>query len=113
VKGAANGAAVIETAHGRLQARTQLATNAAVLVAIRPEYISLLGDGAPTAENEISAIVRDRVYLGGQIMLTCEVEAPDRLLVVAPEKLVGSIEAGSRLRLWLPADHLIVLPAAT
>ena len=52
-------------------------------------------------------------YLGGQVLLSFATEEPDRLMVIAPEQMTAGVEAGRRLRLALPSDNIIVLPAAT
>lgn len=113
VKGAANGATYVETRYGSLRTETKYMAGVEVLIAIRPERISILEDRTPPASNEIVATVRDRVYLGGQVLLSFEIEEPDRLMVIASEQMTAGVEAGHRLRLALPSDNIIVLPAAT
>ncbi|MGE0119895.1 MAG: ABC transporter ATP-binding protein [Dongiaceae bacterium] len=113
VKGSVHGATFVETSYGKLRAPTKLVADTEVLIAIRPERIAILEEGAPPAQNEIVATVRDRVYLGGQVLLSFSAEEPNRLLVVAPEQTMAEVEAGRCLRLALPSDNIIVLPAAS
>lgn len=113
VKGVANGATCVETPYGSLRTEAKYIPDMEVLIAIRPERITILEDGTPPTPNEIVATVRDRVYLGGQVLLSFATEEPDRLMVIAPEQMTAGVEAGRRLRLALPSDNIIVLPAAT
>ena len=112
VKEAVDGATYVETPYGSLRTALTYMTGTEVLVAIRPERISILEDGAPPVQNEIAATVRERVYLGGQVLLSFATDEPDRLIAVAPEHLTVGVEAGRRLRLALPFGDIIVLPAA-
>jgi putative spermidine/putrescine transport system ATP-binding protein len=112
VKGAANGGAYVETKYGSLLTEANYMVGVEVLIAIRPERISILEDGTPPAPNEIIATVRDRVYLGGQVLLSFATEEPDLLMVIASEQSTAGVETGRRMRLALASEDIIVLPAA-
>jgi len=112
VKGAANGGTYVETKYGSLRTEAKYMAGVKVLIAIRPERISILEDGTPPAPNEVIATVRDRVYLGGQVLLSFVTEEPDLLMVIASEQSTVGVETGRRLRLVLASEDIIVLPAA-
>jgi iron(III) transport system ATP-binding protein len=101
------GLVVIETAAGRLQARTAggLAASAEVLVAVRPEHI-VIGSSAAAGANVLSGTVASLSFLGN--IVSCEVRAAGLPLQVQLVPPVG-LQAGDLVALSLPPEHCVVL----
>jgi putative spermidine/putrescine transport system ATP-binding protein len=105
-KVAASGAGTVEveTAVGRLRAAGSFMAGADVLLAVRPERITV-GTGG---ENSATATLRDAVFQGSKIQLHFEAREGEQLMVETADLAGGVPAPGSRLTLgWSVADTLL------
>jgi len=86
----------------------QASVGDAVQCSIRPERIHVLdGTNAP-AENILSVGLSDVIYFGDHLRLRCELPQQPELCVKQPLQHHGVLNAGQRLSLHIPAEHLRV-----
>jgi spermidine/putrescine ABC transporter ATP-binding subunit len=87
----------------------------AVLLAIRPERLRILADGAAaTAENRLGGIVTDSAYAGDALLLTVRLSDGTPMRVTAPlgEGLAAALlPRGTAVTLAWPSEACILLPA--
>ncbi|MFZ4409038.1 MAG: ABC transporter ATP-binding protein [Paracraurococcus sp.] len=107
VTAAAAGQVVVETALGAVRAPGHFAAGSAVVVAVRPEAVTL---GA--AENTLEARVREISFLGSRTQLHLDLPAEgDRGMVELP-RLPEGIGPGGAVTLGFRAADAMVFPAA-
>ena len=95
---------VVDTAFGRLRGPGHFASGADVLLAVRPERITVQspGDGAVTAK------LRDAVFQGSKVQLYFEAHDSDRLMVESADLPGGVPMPGTEMTLgWAIADTLV------
>jgi putative spermidine/putrescine transport system ATP-binding protein len=101
--GTANGVVTVDTAFGRLAAPGNFVAGAQVLLAIRPERITV---GLP-GECSVSARLRDAVFQGSRVQLHFETREGDQLMVETAD-LPHVPAPGSDVKLgWAAADSLL------
>ncbi|HVZ14638.1 MAG TPA: ABC transporter ATP-binding protein [Bauldia sp.] len=83
--------------------------NAAVVV--RPQLLSI---GAIPAQVTVPAVVRELLYLGNAIRLTCELAQARTLIASVPAQGAGETKVGDTITLsWDPAAAVLVLADGT
>jgi putative spermidine/putrescine transport system ATP-binding protein len=101
---AEDGLVTIETAFGRLVAPGRFVTGASVLLAVRPERISV----NPPGDYAFKACLRDAVFQGSKVQLHFETRDNDQLIVETADLASGVPAPGSEMRLgWAIADTLV------
>ncbi|GAB3192248.1 ABC transporter ATP-binding protein [Hydrogenophaga aquatica] len=80
----------------------------AVQCSIRPERIHVLDGATAPAENVLSVGLSDVIYFGDHLRLRCELPQQPELCVKQPLQHHGVLNAGQRLNLHIPAEHLRV-----
>jgi putative spermidine/putrescine transport system ATP-binding protein len=102
------GTVAVDTAVGRLRGPGSFVPGADVLLAVRPERITVGG-----GENSAAVTLRDAVFQGSKIQLHFAARDGDQLLVETADLADGVPAAGSQVTLgWAVADTL-VYPAST
>jgi spermidine/putrescine ABC transporter ATP-binding subunit len=113
-----NGRAVLDAASlGRIQAPVSgdfVSNGAKVVVAIRPEMLSLSKERGPEERNAVQGIVKTAAYLGDRSHFYVSVGDTDKPFAVATQEagtsLTQSLNTGTAVWLTWPDDALIVLP---
>jgi ABC-type Fe3+/spermidine/putrescine transport system ATPase subunit len=89
---------------------------APVTLAVRPEKITLLADGATTTstaagptENSLEGRIAQAVYSGNSISYRVEVGAGQKLLVFEQNRAARAVPQGATVRLAWPAAHTVVV----
>ncbi|MGF1651326.1 MAG: ABC transporter ATP-binding protein [Hyphomicrobiaceae bacterium] len=101
--------ALVETAHGRLRAPSRLKAGTSVVLAARPERISL-GLIEPNA-NAISVRLQDVMCLGSKTHLYGETAGDDRILAeVSGSSILAEVAAGRDVQLSWPVDATRLYP---
>lgn len=81
-----------------------------VRVAVRPEAIHL-GEAPAEGYNQLSVVLRDRVFMGSRMLLYFDTPGNDVLLAELSPARVGSVQPGEALTLhWAIADTLVFPP---
>ena len=94
----------METAFGRLLASASFVVGAPVLLAVRPERITVEPEGVYA----LKARLRDAVFQGSKVQLHFETQGGDQVMVEASELPRGLPSPGSEMKLgWAVADTLI------
>ncbi|MEZ5706616.1 MAG: ABC transporter ATP-binding protein [Burkholderiaceae bacterium] len=78
-----------------------------VQCSVRPERIGL-ANGQGTAGNLLSAEVTDVIYFGDHLRLRCQTSDQPELSVKLPLQFAGQMQAGHRVQLHVPNEHLRV-----
>ncbi len=86
----------------------QASVGDAVQCSIRPERIHVLDGSTAPAENILSVGLSDVIYFGDHLRLRCELPQQPELCVKQPLQHHGVLNAGQRLSLHIPAEHLRV-----
>jgi putative spermidine/putrescine transport system ATP-binding protein len=98
------GHVIVETAFGRLLAPASFVVGAPVLLAVRPERITVEPEGVYA----LKARLRDAVFQGSKVQLHFETQGGDQVMVEASELPRGLPSPGSEMKLgWAVADTLI------
>ena len=113
-----NGRAALDTASlGRVQVPVNgdfASKGAQVVVAIRPEMLSLSRERGPQGENAVQGVVKTAAYLGDRSHFYVSVDGSDKPFAVAareaPTSLTQSLDAGTPVWLTWPDEAPIVLP---
>jgi len=113
-----NGRAALDTASlGRVQVPVNgdfVSKDAQVVVAIRPEMLSLSRERGPQGENAVQGVVKTAAYLGDRSHFYVSVDGSDKPFAVAareaPTSLTQSLDAGTPVWLTWPDEAPIVLP---
>ncbi|MBC7598397.1 MAG: ABC transporter ATP-binding protein [Polaromonas sp.] len=105
---ASNGVMAIDTALGRLRARSGYVVGAPVLAAVRPERIRI-GMGADAGDNTVSAMLKEIVFQGSKVHMHFS-GAQDQALLVEASQLPGDLRVGSTTTLSWPVDDTLVFP---
>jgi putative spermidine/putrescine transport system ATP-binding protein len=101
--GTDGGMVMVDTAVGRLRAPGNFVKGAPVLLAVRPERVKVGG----TAENTLTARLRDAVFQGSKVQLHFEAREGDQLMVETSD-LPHVPAPGSEIILgWATADTLL------
>jgi putative spermidine/putrescine transport system ATP-binding protein len=104
VVGSQSGHVTVETAFGRLIAPGSFVTGAAVLLAVRPERISV----EPAGPYALKARLRDAVFQGSKVQLHFETRGSDQLMAETADLPHGLPSPGSEMMLgWAVADTLV------
>ncbi len=104
VVGAQNGLVMVETAFGRLAAPGSFVAGATVLLAVRPERITVDAPG----DYAFKARLRDAVFQGSKVQLHFETRENDQLMVETADLRGGVPAPGSEMSLgWAVADTLV------
>jgi putative spermidine/putrescine transport system ATP-binding protein len=104
VVGTQDGLVAVETSFGRLVAPGNFVSGAPVMLAVRPERITVdrPGDFAVTAK------LRDAVFQGAKVQLHFETTGGDQLMAETADLPHGLPAPGSEMKLgWAVADTLI------
>ncbi len=107
IAAAAGGTVRVDTAYGPVHAPAALPQGEAVLVAVRPERITL---GAPAGAEwtGVTLPLATRTYLGSRCLLHGAVAATERATVELPAAAAGDAAPGSTVALsWRVADTLL------
>ena len=75
-----------------------------VQASIRPERIALAT--ADQATNTLDVTLRDVIYFGDHLRLRCLLDGQPEISVKVPLEHAGTLEPDSRVRLYLPPEHL-------
>ncbi len=75
---------------------------------IRPERIAVATEAH--THNVLDATLRDVIYFGDHLRLRCTVQGQPEISVKVPLDHAGSLGTGSRVRLYLPPEHLRLYP---
>jgi spermidine/putrescine ABC transporter ATP-binding subunit len=113
-----NGRAVLDTASlGRIQVPVSgdfACQGAEVVIAIRPEKLSLSKERGPDGKNAVQGIVKTAAYLGDRSHFHVTVDGTDTPFAVAAQEteasLTQSLDTGMAVWLTWPDEALIVLP---
>ncbi|MFO1079562.1 MAG: ABC transporter ATP-binding protein [Reyranellaceae bacterium] len=99
-----DGMLAVDTALGRLRAPGRFVKGAEVLLAVRPERIRPGG----TADNTLTAPLRDAVFQGSKIQLHFQAPQSDQLMVETSDLPGGLPAPGTPMTLaWAAADTLV------
>jgi putative spermidine/putrescine transport system ATP-binding protein len=112
VTASGDGAVTAETALGPVRAPGHFAAGSRVVVAVRPEAVTLSDAPAEAATNRISARVSEISFLGSrtQLHLDLPAEGEDRGVVELP-RLPEGVQPGSRVTLAFREADTMVFPA--
>jgi len=118
VVGVENGRAVLDAASlGRIQVPVSgdfASKGAQVVVAIRPEMLSLTGGRGPDGGNAVQGIVKAAAYLGDRSSFHIGVDGSDKPFTVSTQEAEASrtqsLEIGTAVWITWPDEALIVLP---
>jgi putative spermidine/putrescine transport system ATP-binding protein len=105
---ASEGVMSIETALGRLRARSSYVVGAPVLAAVRPERIRI-GMGADAGDNSVSAMLKEIVFQGSKVHMHFA-GAQDHALLVEASQLPRDLNIGSTTTLSWPVEDTLVFP---
>jgi putative spermidine/putrescine transport system ATP-binding protein len=109
-----DGTVAVETALGRVRAGGRFAPGSRVVVAVRPEAMTLLaeGEGDAPGTNRLSARVSEISFLGSrtQLHLDLPAEGEDRGVVELP-RLPEGVQPGSPVTLAFRMADTMVFPA--
>jgi putative spermidine/putrescine transport system ATP-binding protein len=98
------GHVTVETAFGRLLAPGSFVAGAPVLLAVRPERITV----EPAGDYALKARLRDAVFQGSKVQLHFETREGDQLMAETADLPHGLPSAGSEMKLgWAVADTLV------
>jgi putative spermidine/putrescine transport system ATP-binding protein len=75
-----------------------------VQASIRPERIALAT--ADQTTNTLEVTLRDVIYFGDHLRLRCLMDGQPEISVKVPLEHAGSLEPDTRVRLYLPPEHL-------
>ena len=104
VVGTQAGLVTVETGFGRLVAPGNFVSGAPVMLAVRPERITVDGPG----NYAVTARLRDAVFQGAKVQLHFETTGGDQLMAETADLPHGLPSPGSEMKLgWLVADTLI------
>jgi putative spermidine/putrescine transport system ATP-binding protein len=104
VVGTEDGLVTIETAFGRLVAPGRFVTGTPVLLAVRPERITV----EPAGDYALKARLRDAVFQGAKVQLHFETREGDQLMAETADLPHGLPSPGSEMKLgWAVADTLV------
>lgn len=118
VVGVEDGRVVLDAATlGRIQVNASgdfASKGAQVVVAIRPEMLSLSSERGPDGGNAVQGVVKAAAYLGDRSHFHVSVDGSDEPFAVAAQEaeasLTQSLDTGAAVWLTWPDDALIVLP---
>ena len=95
---------IVDTAFGPLRAPGSFVVGASVMLAVRPERITVNGSG----DYALVARLRDAVFQGSKVQLHFEARDGDHLMVETADLSDGLPAPGTEMRLgWAVADTLI------
>jgi putative spermidine/putrescine transport system ATP-binding protein len=98
------GQVTVQTAFGRLLAPGRFVAGAPVLLAVRPERITV----EPAGDYALKARLRDAVFQGAKVQLHFETPEGDQLMAETADLPHGLPSAGSEMKLgWAVADTLV------
>ncbi|TDR90127.1 ABC transporter ATP-binding protein [Enterovirga rhinocerotis] len=101
----------VETAFGRMRAPAQFRPGSPVVVAVRPEAISI-GESEGDGRNVVRARLTDVVYLGAKTQLHLRGERSGDLIQAEIARLPpGGLPSGSELALTWRVEDTMVFPA--
>jgi putative spermidine/putrescine transport system ATP-binding protein len=102
------GAVSIDTRFGTLSARGRFEPGSAVIVAVRPERISI---GGSSGENRIAPTITDIVFQGARAQIHFETTDGLPILVEMSGELPGGLEPGAAVPLSFATADTMVYPA--
>lgn len=105
------GVTFVETPFGLLRARASYRAGASVLLAVRPERISV-GPGAAAGDNCVTATLREIVFQGSKVHLHF-MGAQDLPLLVESSQMPAGLVVGAQAALSWPIDTTLVFPHGT
>jgi putative spermidine/putrescine transport system ATP-binding protein len=103
------GEVAVDTALGRIRAPGSFLPGSAVVVAVRPEAVTL-GTPADAAANRVTARVADISFLGSRTQLHLELRDPDHGVVELP-RLPEGLAPGAAVPLGFRIADTMVFPA--
>jgi putative spermidine/putrescine transport system ATP-binding protein len=102
---------LVRTAHGAVLAPGRFMRGSRVVVAVRPERITL---GRPVAGHGtgISLPLAARTFLGSRCLLHGAVQDEDRAVIEMPADAVGKVVPGETIDITWPIADTLLYPAA-
>lgn len=102
------GQVAIDTAYGRITARSDVETGATVAIAMRPERLQI---GTSSAANVITARFRDLAFQGSKALLHFTGVEGDQIMVETADLALDALQPGAETTLSWSVDDTLVYPA--
>jgi putative spermidine/putrescine transport system ATP-binding protein len=110
VKSASGGVVEVETALGSVRARGSFRAGSPVVVAVRPEVVTL-GEGQAGEFNNARAVLSDVVYLGSKTQLLLHDGQGGDIIVEMSRPPLGAAAPGTAIAIRWRIDDTMVFPA--